>query len=476
MQRRTKIIATIGPASERESVLRQMIEAGMDVARISLSHGNLDEALGRYEAVRKLGAEAGRPIGCLVDLPGPKIRAASFGDEGVVFADDQLFRLVPGRVHSTSEVVEVAYDDLLRDVEIGDHLAFGDGAIDFEVVDANREGLTAKVLHGGRVQGRPGVYIPSDRLRIPSPTPDDLRMLDAFVEAGVDMAALSMVRSAHDVRRVGTEPHPAGPLIVAKIETKAAVQNLAGIIDAAGAVMIARGDLGNEMPIEELPHLQKRIIMECIAHGRPAITATQMLESMIHAPAPTRAEASDVANAVFDGSSVVMLSAETAVGADPALAVRTMATLAARADQEFDYVGWGQRLADLRITESGDHDPDVTDVMTMAAWRAAAQINATAILCITRTGFTVRAMARFRPDTRILGFTPDERTINQLTLSWGATPMPLARFGSNEEMVDEAVHRARNDGYVRSGEVVVVLAGSSERATATDVLRVVYVP
>jgi pyruvate kinase len=477
VQRRTKILATIGPASESESMLRDLIAAGMDAVRLNLSHGTLEEALVLYERVRKLSAEAGRPIGTLVDLPGPKVRAASFGKEGVDLDEGSRIRLLPGTVASTAEVVEVGYEDLLSHIEVGDRLSFGDGAIDCEVVDKDGSGLHAIVVHGGHLSGRPGVHIPSDRLRISTPTREDLRILDAFVEAGVDMVAVSFVRSAHDVRRVGTEPHPRGPLIVAKIETRAAIENLAGIIEASGAVMIARGDLGNECSIEELPHLQKYIIRECIAHGRPAITATQMLESMIHAPTPTRAEASDVANAVFDGSSAVMLSGETAVGADPVNVVRTMVRLALRADANFDYEAWGLKLSKLRQERTEEvADRKVTDTMTGVAWRAATELNANAIIAISRSGFTVRAIARFRPTAKILGFSPDERTLHQLSISWGATPMALSRFAVNEEMVAEAVHVAKAEGHVRAGDIVMVLAGTDARSAATDVLRVVTVP
>jgi pyruvate kinase len=477
VQRRTKILATIGPASESEAVLRDLIGAGMDAVRLNLSHGTLEDALTLYERVRKLSAEAGRAVGTLVDLPGPKVRAASFGKEGVDLADGSAIRLVPGMVSSNAEVIEVGYEELLSHVEIGDRLSFGDGAIDCEVVDKDGSGLRAVILHGGHLSGRPGVHIPSDRMRINTPTREDLRILDAFVEAGVDMVAVSFVRSAHDLRRVGTEPHPRGPLIVAKIETRAAIENLAGIIEASGAVMIARGDLGNECSIEELPHLQKYIIRECIAHGRPAITATQMLESMIHAPTPTRAEASDVANAVFDGSSAVMLSGETAVGQDPVNVVRTMARLAARADANIDYEGWAPKLTKLRL-EGGWEGADrlLTDTMTGVAWRAATDLGANAIIAISRSGFTVRAIARFRPIAKILGFSADERTLHQLSISWGATPLALSRFGANDEMVAEALRTAKAEGHVRAGDVCIVLAGTDARSKATDVLRVVAVP
>jgi pyruvate kinase len=254
------------------------------------------------------------------------------------------------------------------------------------------------------------------------------------------------------------------------------VENLEGIIEASGAIMVARGDLGIECPIEEVPHLQKDIIRTCIALGRPAITATQMLESMVESSRPTRAEVTDVANAVFDGTSVVMLSGETAIGHDPAGTVRTMADIAERADHEFDYEGWAPHLSDLVHTESGGGgDAVVTDTMTMAAWRVAAEIDADAILCVSRTGFTVRAIARFRPRAPILGFSQEERTVQQLTMSWGATPVHLATHGTNEAMVRTAISRARELGHVGAGDTVVVLAGSDDRSRATDVLRLVRV-
>jgi pyruvate kinase len=476
--RRTKILATIGPASESEAVLRGMIAAGMDAVRLNLSHGTVEEGLELHRRVRVLSKEMGRPVGTLVDLPGPKIRAASFGRDGVELPDGHHVLLVPERDNSTRDVIGVEYDGLLVGIEVGDRISFGDGAIDAEVVGTSDNGLEAVVLHGGRLSGKPGVHIPSERLRVNTPTPEDLRILDAFVSVGVDMVALSFVRSAHDLRRLGTEPHPRGPLVVAKIETRSAVDNLAGILHVAGAVMIARGDLGIECPIEELPHLQKHIIRECIAHGRPAITATQMLESMVRAATPTRAEASDVANAVFDGSSAVMLSGETATGTDPVNVIATMARLCARADSNFDVENW-TRLVTRLIVEDPDsghgHNRRVTDTMTDAAWRVAQELDAKAILCLTRTGFTVRAIARYRPRTPILGFTPDERVRQQLSISWGATPLTLSAFADNEEMVREALQAAHDGGYVRTGDLVVVLAGIDGRSSTTDVLRVIRV-
>jgi len=476
MARRTKIIATIGPASESEATVKEMIAAGMDVARIGLAHETVDTALDRLRLVRSAAANLDREVGILADLPGPKVRAGHFPDGGVVLADGDLIRLTPGQGPSTSQVVQVDYDELIRDVHPGDSLGFGDGAVVVEAVGDAGDSLEVRVIHGGLLTGRPGVHIPSDRLRLSTPTAEDLVMLDAFVEAGVDMVAISFVRSAHDVRRVGVEPHPRGPLVVAKIETRAAVENLEGIIDASGAIMVARGDLGSEMPIEELPHLQKQILRRCIALGRPAITATQMLESMVHAPTPTRAEVSDIANAVFDGSSAVMLSAETAIGDDPVNAVGTMARIASRADALFDYGGWASSLSGMHLTSSGDVDLAVTEAMTMAAWRAAHETDAVAIICITTTGFTARSIARLRPEARILAFSHDERTVRQLTMSWGVRAFPIDKLPI-DEMVSRAVELARTRGEIRSGELVAVLSGSPDRyGRSTDTLRLMRVP
>jgi len=476
MPRRTKIVATIGPASESESMLRALINAGVDVTRLGLAHGTIDDALERYHRIRRVAEEEGKHVGILVDLPGPKVRAASFGDHAVDLPDGHIVRLAVGHDRSSADVIEVEYESLLEDIQIGDRLVLGDGKVQLDVREKQSDKLVAEIISGGEVSGRPGVHIPSDRLSISTPTSEDLRAIDAFVDVGVDMIALSFVRSAHDVRRVGTEIYPRGPLVIAKIETRAAVQNLAGIIDAAGAIMVARGDLGNECTIEELPYLQKQIIRDCIAGGRPVITATQMLESMIESAAPTRAEASDVANAVWDGSSAVMLSAETAIGVDPVNVVRTMHRIVRRADESFDYGGWAANLAKLRMTKNDSSEHSVTDAMTMAAWRAASELGLSTIVCISGSGFTVRSMARFRPTARILGFSHNPRTVKQLTLSWGTTSIQLDAGGSNEEMVRRALMLARDAGYVRAGELVAVLAGMSTAARSTNVLRVETVP
>lgn len=452
-----------------------MILAGMDIARLNMSHGTIEEGLQRLHRIRALAHELGRPVGILADLPGPKVRLGTIAAPVELVQGDQLL-LSPGDGASTKGHYKVGYESLLEDIRPGDRLSISDGSIVLEVQDLRNDALSATVLYGGTVQGRPGLHIPSDRLRINTPTAHDLRILDAFVSADVDMIAISFVRSAHDIRRVGLEPVPRGPLVIAKIETRAAVENLEGIISAAGAVMVARGDLGAECGIEELPHLQKDIIARCIGLGRPAITATQMLESMTSGPAPTRAEASDVANAVFDGTSAVMLSGETAIGRDPVRVVATMARITERADQRFDHERWAHQVRRDRLSEPQEPDTAVTDVMTMAAWRAADEMGVSAILCISRSGFTVRAMARFRPRANIIGFSTEERTVRQLTLSWGATPVHMDALATQGDNVAKVVNVAKDLGYIRAGQVVAVLSGSAASVGSTDSLRMVRCP
>ncbi len=473
IMRRTKIVASLGPATDDESILRGIIRAGVDVTRINLSHGSIDDGMVRYDAVRRIAAEENRQVGILADLPGPKVRVASFVEEST-FAQGDTVRLTVGSEGSNGSVIEVDYPELASSFAPGDRIIIGDGRLVLEAT-AVSDDITATVINEGALTGAPGVHVPADKLAMSTPTPHDLKLLDAFVDVGVDMVAVSFVRSAHDMRRVGTEPHPRGPLLVAKVETRAAIENLDGIIEASGAIMVARGDLGNELPIEDLPITQKEIIRRCIAGGKPVITATQMLESMITAPAPTRAEASDVANAVWDGTSAVMLSGETAVGIDPINCVRTMGRIARKADEVFDHEAWARNVAALRMTESGS-GTEVTDAMTVAAWRAVSELDVSAVLCISGTGFTVRQMARFRPQAQILGLSTDVRTLNQLAMSWGTIPVILPTAGTREEMMSEAVKVAVAEGLVRSGEQVAVLGGDGVGAKVTNNLRIVRVP
>jgi pyruvate kinase len=334
------------------------------------------------------------------------------------------------------------------------------------------------VVTGGQVRGRPGVTLPESRFRAETPTPEDLRLLAAVCEAGVDAVAISFVRAAGDIERVRAAAGPDAPMLVAKIETAEAVDNMEAVIAASDGVMVARGDLGIRCALEDVPHFQKMIIRTGVAFGRPVITATQMLESMVRAPTPTRAEVSDVANAVFDGTSALMLSGETAIGHDPVAAVATMARVARRAEREFDYATWGQNLGRQQAAEARGAPARVriTAAISAAAWRAAADAGASAIIACTDRGGAARAISRFRPTVPILAVTPWERTARQLSVAWGITPIVGAPRRTTDDIVWFAIKTVVERGLVRTDDVVAVLVGSPEDPEpTTDVLRLVRI-
>ena len=481
MSRRTKIVATIGPASDSPNVLQAMVTAGMDMARVSLAHDSIDDTLARIQRVRDAAVAEGRHVGVLADLPGPKVRAAEFPEGGVHLVEDTVIQLVPSDGvgdRSAADRIAVDHATLTAEVRAGDRLALGDGAIQLLALDVDDARVTAQVLAGGWAQGHPGVALPPGRTSLSSPTEADLRYLDALCEFGVDAVAISFVRSAADMSRARQAAGSDGPMLVAKIETQEAVDDVDAIIAVSDGVMVARGDLGIRCAIEDVPHHQKRIIRTGVAYGRPVITATQMLESMVRAPTPTRAEVSDIANAVFDGTSALMLSGESAIGQHPVAAVATMAQVAERAEREFDYGTWGRNLGRQQSADSVGAPATVrmTAAVSAAAWRAAMDADAAAIIACTNSGATARAIARFRPTAPVLGCTPSPRTARQLSVAWGVTPLLVDRQGTSDEIVWFAVEHAAALGVVRPGDVVVVLVGSpTDDDPVTDMLRLVRV-
>lgn len=474
--RRTKIVATLGPASAEPDAVARLIAAGTDVCRLNLSHGTIGEHLERLALVRSIAADLGRHVAVLADLPGPKIRAGSFPEDGVEFLPGSVVTVVAGDGPSGAAIVSVDYPDLLPDVVVGDRVVLGDGAITLRVVDVLADGVHAEVESGGRLQGRPGVSLSGERLRLSAPTATDLVLAEQIASAGADYIALSFVRRARDIAAlrdvVGDRSR-----ILAKIETASALAELAEITEAADAIMVARGDLGLDCPLEDVPHLQKDIIRHCVEVGTPVVTATQMLESMIEAPLPTRAEVSDVANAVFDGTDALMLSGETAIGHDPARVVSTMSRIALRAEREASYREWAAELGRATQRRAPEPRDRITDSIAHAAWQAADDVGAPAILCCTRSGRTARAMSRFRPAARMLGLSPDPRTLASLALSWGIEPVAMVESDSTDDMVWFAVERAVAGNFVEPGDAVVVIAGAPDRTSgaATDVMRIVRI-
>lgn len=477
MDTRTKIVATLGPASTAPAVLDDLLLAGADVVRLNLSHGTLQSHLDTLLAVRAAAARTQTVVAVLADLPGPKVRSGQFPEGGVELVGGQPVTLAPGDGPSTSHHLSVDYPTLLEDLRTGDRVVLGDGAISFAVVEVSPHLVHCTVLTGGRVQGRPGVHLPSERLRVSTPTDDDLRLGRAMAEAGADFLAVSFVRSAHDLRVMREAIHPFDTRLVAKIETMSAVSDLDDIIAESDAVMVARGDLGIECPLEDVPHLQKRIVRACVEAAVPVITATQMMESMITSPSPTRAEVSDIANAVFDGTDALMLSAETAIGADPAGVVRMMNRIAGRAEAEASYRQWAARLGRVQRLSWPEGPHRITLAITHAASLAAEDSAADAIVCCTRSGRTALAMARFRPQALLIAVSHDPAVVRALALSWGVRPMELDRFDTTDELVWHAVERVVQSGLVQKEQTVLVLAGAPDRPSgaATDVLRIVRI-
>ena len=474
MTRRTKIVATIGPASDSEEMLTALLDAGVDVCRLGLAHGTIEEHLARIRRIRTVAERLGRPIAILGDLPGPKIRMGAVEDEtGLFLAEGHRLEVRPGTEPTTSERIHVDYDHVIEDVNVGDTLVLGDGSVRLVAVEKLDGRLVVEVEHGGRIQGRPGVTLPSARLRVSVPTDQDIELLDALAPE-LDFVAASFVRSAAEVEEV--KARAGDTAVVAKIETAAAVDALDEIVDMADAVMVARGDLGNECDIAEVPHLQKRIIRRGVSFGVPVITATQMLESMIHSPSPTRAEATDVANAVFDGTTAVMLSAETAIGANPVQVIRTMSRLCERAEANADYSTWGAQLGRIQGQVQGDESTRITAAMSHAAWRIATELELDAILSCTNSGYTARAISRFRPPCTLIGASPLELTVRQLAMVWGTKPLKMDEYETTDQMVWHVVEKSLAAGYIQHGDVVAVLAGApDEDSGTTDVLRVVRV-
>ena len=473
-RRRTRIVATVGPASDSPATLAAMAEAGMDVARVPLAHGSIGEALERVRRIRTAAPTAA----ILADLPGPKIRTSAFAEGGVLFEAGAEVLLLPGSTcpESTATRIGVGLDEIVAGLAEGDQVALGDGGVSLRVVGRSDDGARAEVESPGRLQGRPGVTVPTSRIQLATPTTDDLSRLEALVREGIDLVAVSFVRSAADMLAVRAALGGSSTMLCAKIETPEAIADLDAILGVSDSVMVARGDLGVRVPLEDVPHHQKRIIRSGVRFGRPVITATQMLESMLAAPVPTRAEVTDVANAVLDGSSAVMLSGETAVGRDPVRAVATMARIVARAELDFDYVSWGAGLGVQEIAGSPSSPPRITAAITGAGWRAALEQDAAAIIACTRSGETARMISRFRPSMPIVAATPSLHTARQLALSWGVDALLVRESASTDDIVWFAVQETVAAGYAKAGDVVVVLAGSpSEPEPVTDTLRIVRV-
>ncbi|MBW2426237.1 MAG: pyruvate kinase [Deltaproteobacteria bacterium] len=465
--RSTKVVATIGPACSSLAAIRGLIEAGLNVARLNLSHGDhagLGELAGR---VRRAADEVGANVALMADTKGPEIRTGPLAEESIRLTRGADFRLFTEERVGDERGVSVNYAGLARDVSGGVSIFLDDGTLELEVVAKDEAGIDCKVVRGGELGAHKGVSVPGAEIGLPTLSAADLEDLRFVAGEGFDYLAASFVRSAQDVegiREVLAE-HDAEIPIIAKIETRQAVEDLDAIIASADGSMVARGDLGVEIPVEQVPIVQKRIIRSTVMAGKPVITATQMLDSMLRNPRPTRAEASDVANAIFDGTSAVMLSGETASGRYPTESVRTMGAIAREAEKALGEFGYLQQIH----PEPRDR---VTDAVAHAASEIASRTGAAAILTLTETGNTSRAISKYRPRCPIIAISSSPRVVRRLALNWGVTGAVYEGRGNDEAKVAFGVDVARRLG-VEPGDVLVVTAGISRASGSTNLVRVV---
>jgi pyruvate kinase len=451
--RNTKIVATLGPATESPEIIRQLLEAGVNVFRINASHGTHAEHEEKITIVRRLTAELGVSAGILLDLQGPKIRLGTFADGGCVLTAGNRFTLTVEEVEGNCETATVTYSRFAEDVKPGDRVLLNDGAVELQVIDTNRISARCDIIAGGYIGNRKGVNLPGVQVSTPALTKKDMADLQFGLQQGVDLVALSFVRKRDDVLRLRLfmEQQEQNLPIIAKIEKPEGWENIDQILEESDGVMVARGDLGVEVALEKVPSIQKGIIEKARASGKFVITATQMLESMVNSPVPTRAEVSDVANAIEDGTDAVMLSAETSTGKFPVEAVRMMARIAVEADNSYQAHGYRQLTTTPR--------PSPSEIVADAAYRAASISKPAAIVAFTASGYTARLVARFRPPVPIYVFTPKQGVANQLTVVYGVRALTVEAHDSSDEILKELDELLQVKAGLKLNDKVIVLAG-----------------
>ncbi len=469
IQKRTKIVATIGPASRDPAIMRSLFVCGANVIRLNFSHGTPAEHAEVIRDARAIAAELGIQCALLQDLPGPKVRTGKLaGDPASIhLARGSRFIVTVDDVEGTPERVSTSYRDLAADVAIGNRLYLQDGQITLRIVGKSATDIETVVEAGGDLRASQGISYPDGTLNVAAVTDRDLEFLEFGIEHGVDYVALSFVRSAGDVVRAKAFITKLGAQVpvIAKIEKHEALEDLAAIIKASDGIMVARGDLGIEIPIETVPIVQKRIIAECNRSGKPVVTATQMLESMIGSSRPTRAEVTDVANAIFDGTDAVMLSGETAIGRYPTEAVRMMAEIAREAERAYPH-------AALRDRRLDDAEPAIAASIAEAATRASAELEIPYIVTGTTTGSTAHHIAAFRPKARIVALTPDPAVARRLSLVWGTESLVIDPYNSIDVLLYMAQREMVRAGLVSAGDLIAFITGIPVGAGGTNVLKI----
>ena len=453
--RKTKIICTLGPSTDKDGVLEELIKEGMNVARFNFSHGLHDEQKGRIDKLKEIRTRLGKPIAALLDTKGPEIRICEFADGKITLKEGQLFTLTPDDIEGNENIVSVTYKELYKDVRPGNHVLIDDGLIELEVQKIKSHDIVCKVINGGVLGNKKGVNLPGVEVNMPFISPKDRDDILFGIKEGYDFIAASFTRTAADIKEIRDileKNGGQGIKIIAKIENQQGVDNIDSIIEAADGIMIARGDMGVEIPLEDVPVIQKDIISKVYTAGKQVITATQMLDSMIKNPRPTRAETTDVANAIYQGTSAIMLSGETAAGKYPVEALKTMVKIAVRTEADVEY------NKQFRVRYNGGAS-NMTTAISHATCMTAIDLDAKAIIAITRSGNTARMVSKYRPGCMIIGCTPDERTCRQMNLAWGVTPIHMKEEYSMEILLLHATEAAEEKGYVKKGDVVVLTVG-----------------
>lgn len=469
--RKTKIICTIGPASESEEKLKELMLAGMNVARFNFSHGTHEEQKKKLKSVIKVSNEMGLPVATLLDTKGPEIRLRDFENKRAELVAGQQFILTTEEVMGTEKKASITYKNLKNDVKEGMTILIDDGKIEMVIEKIMDEDIICRVVNGGVVSNHKGINVPGAVLSMPYISDVDYEDIKFCAEMGYDFLAASFARTKEDilaVRKILSENNSQAK-IIAKIENMQGIENLDEILDVSDGIMVARGDMGVEIPLEEVPVIQKTMIKKAVAKGKHVITATQMLESMINNPRPTRAETADVANAIYDGTTAIMLSGETAAGNYPVEAVKTMAKIAERAEKDIDYSGRMKKV-------DQDMKTDITTAISHATCTTASDLKASAIITVTMSGFTAGMISRFKPECPIIGCSVNPRVCRQLNLAWGVQPLLIEKEETADDLFEEATYQAKKAGLIHEGDVVVLTAGVPlGKAGTTNMLRVIEV-
>lgn len=453
--RKTKIICTLGPAVDDEGILTELFNNGMDIARMNFSHDNHEGHKKRVERFKKVREIVGRPVPLLLDTKGPEIRTGIFEKGEETLKEGNTFILTSKDVLGNESMVSISYKDLYKDVKKGSRILINDGLVELEVKEIKNKDIVCTVINGGTIGNTKGINVPDAEINLPSLTSQDVADIIFGIENGFDFIAASFVRKASDVveiRKVLDKHNGSDIKVIAKIENREGIRNFDEILKVADGIMVARGDLGVEISVEEVPIVQKMLIEKCYRAGKPVITATQMLDSMIRNPRPTRAEASDIANAIYDGTSVIMLSGETAAGKYPVESLRMMSKIALEAEKSMDY--W-KRFTSMQF----DLASNVTNAISHATCTTAMDLKAEAIITVTHSGNTARMISRFRPACPIIATTVSPRVQRQMMMSWGVKPYLVKEASSTDEMFDMGVEKALESGCVRNGDLVVITAG-----------------